>query len=64
MIRSIIAIATSYDLDVIAEGVESKAQAQALSAMGCHRYQGYYFSRPELLGTLRERMKASRDESY
>jgi diguanylate cyclase (GGDEF)-like protein len=64
MIRSIIAIANSHDLDVIAEGVESKAQAQALSAMGCHRYQGYYFSRPELLGTLRERMRASRDESY
>jgi EAL domain-containing protein (putative c-di-GMP-specific phosphodiesterase class I) len=33
-------------LEVIAEGVESAAQLDFLGAHGCHRMQGYYFSRP------------------
>ncbi|MBP2700357.1 bifunctional diguanylate cyclase/phosphodiesterase [Photobacterium lucens] len=31
-------------LDVVAEGVETKAQLQLLSKMGCHYIQGFYFS--------------------
>ena len=31
---------------VIAEGVETKEQADMLRSFGCHQMQGYYFSRP------------------
>ena len=43
---TIIALAQSFELDVIAEGVETEAQRDYLSSVGCHSYQGYFFSRP------------------
>ncbi|MGC8122035.1 putative bifunctional diguanylate cyclase/phosphodiesterase [Marinobacter sp. VGCF2001] len=46
MIRSIVAIAQSHNMSLIAEGVEEQEQALALINMGCLRFQGYYFSRP------------------
>ncbi|TSA09382.1 MAG: EAL domain-containing protein [Comamonadaceae bacterium] len=44
--RMVIALASSLDLAVIAEGVETEAQRDCLAAMGCPTYQGYLFSRP------------------
>ncbi|MBL8408195.1 MAG: EAL domain-containing protein [Candidatus Accumulibacter sp.] len=44
--RTIVALASSLGLEVIAEGVESVEQRDALAAQGCHTYQGYLFSRP------------------
>ena len=44
--RTIIALASSLGLAVIAEGVETAAQRDMLAAQGCHSYQGYLFSRP------------------
>ncbi|MBT0961463.1 two-component system response regulator [Denitromonas iodatirespirans] len=43
--RAIIALAHSLSLEVIAEGVESAAQAAFLLAEGCRHGQGYHFSR-------------------
>jgi diguanylate cyclase (GGDEF)-like protein len=44
--RTIIALAQSLNLGVIAEGVETAAQRDFLASSGCHAYQGYFFSRP------------------
>jgi diguanylate cyclase (GGDEF)-like protein/PAS domain S-box-containing protein len=44
--RTIIALAHSLGLAVIAEGVESEAQRDFLAGQGCRAYQGYLFSRP------------------
>jgi EAL domain-containing protein (putative c-di-GMP-specific phosphodiesterase class I) len=44
--RTIIALAHSLGLGVIAEGVEKEAQRDLLASAGCHAYQGYFFSRP------------------
>jgi diguanylate cyclase (GGDEF)-like protein/PAS domain S-box-containing protein len=44
--RTIVALAQSLGLNVIAEGVETEAQKHFLAANDCHAYQGYYFSRP------------------
>lgn len=44
--RTIISLAHSLGLDVIAEGVETSVQRDFLATVGCYAYQGYYFSRP------------------
>ena len=46
IIISLIEFAHRLDLKVIAEGVETKEQADFLRENGCDYFQGYYFSRP------------------
>ncbi|TXC67579.1 EAL domain-containing protein [Piscinibacter aquaticus] len=38
--------ASTLELDVIAEGVETAAQSEALRAAGCRVMQGYLYARP------------------
>ena len=44
--RTIVALAQSMGLAVIAEGVETETQREFLAANGCTAYQGYLFGRP------------------
>jgi len=46
IVRTIIAMAQSFELDIIAEGVETEEQRQLLLDRGCTHYQGYLFGRP------------------
>jgi len=46
IVEAIIALAHKLDLEVIAEGVETKEQLNFLHEKGCEKYQGYYFCRP------------------
>lgn len=46
IVQSIIGLARAFDCDVIAEGVETAAQAQELQRLGCPLQQGYYHARP------------------
>jgi diguanylate cyclase (GGDEF)-like protein/PAS domain S-box-containing protein len=44
--KTVVALAQSLGLGVIAEGVETEAQRDFLASSNCHAYQGYFFSRP------------------
>ncbi len=46
IVRSTMALADAFGLDVIAEGVETVAAAKTLLSLGCHRAQGFLLSRP------------------
>ena len=46
IVRTIVTLARSLNMDVIAEGVESYDQLQQLSNLGCDYGQGYLFSKP------------------
>ncbi|WP_122265927.1 bifunctional diguanylate cyclase/phosphodiesterase, partial [Pseudomonas syringae] len=46
IIRAIVAMAQSLNLNVIAEGVETSEQLAFLEKVGCYTYQGYLFSEP------------------
>ncbi len=59
IVRTIIALAHSLHLEVLAEGVESEAQAAFLRSCGCATVQGFLYARPlpapALEAWLRER---------
>jgi diguanylate cyclase (GGDEF)-like protein len=44
--KAILALATSLQLDAIAEGVETVEQLDCLKSLGCQKIQGYLFSPP------------------
>ena len=46
MVQTIINLSESFQLNVIAEGVETEEQLNFLKKNGCKAYQGYLFSKP------------------
>ncbi len=46
LVATIIAMAQNLNMNVIAEGIETKDQLDFLTANDCQEIQGYYFSRP------------------
>ena len=62
MLEVIIDIADYLDVPVIAEGVETQEQLNALKAMGCDLVQGYYFSRPVPAGEYEQFVLERRDQ--
>jgi hypothetical protein len=46
IVDAIIALGQRLDLDIVAEGVETKDQLTFLLTQGCTRMQGYFFGRP------------------
>ncbi|KKO45074.1 diguanylate cyclase [Arsukibacterium ikkense] len=52
IIRTILALGSSLELHVIAEGVETTAQYLALKQLGCQQFQGYLLGRPVPVAAL------------
>lgn len=46
ILRNIISMLKELNIDVIAEGVESKKQLEILKEYGCKNIQGYYYDKP------------------
>ena len=46
LVSTVISLAHSLQLKVVAEGVETEEQAQCLRRLNCDEMQGYWFGRP------------------
>ncbi len=46
IVQAVIAIGNGLEMDIVAEGVETMADAQTMAELGCNELQGYFFSRP------------------
>ncbi|MEB3227497.1 MAG: EAL domain-containing protein [Synechocystis sp.] len=46
IIQAMLLLGHSFDLNIVAEGIESETQARRLVDLGCSEMQGYWFSRP------------------
>ena len=46
LVKYIIDLGCALDLNVVAEGVETKGQMELLKKLGCHLAQGYYYAKP------------------
>ena len=46
ILESIITMSKKLGLQVLTEGVETKAQIESLEELGCYQFQGYYFDKP------------------
>jgi diguanylate cyclase (GGDEF)-like protein len=64
LIKSILAIGKSCNMLVVAEGVETQQQFEALEKYGCKLVQGYFFDRPLRLKELSDRMNKNRSHQF
>ena len=61
--RTIVALAQSLGLSVIAEGVETQAQRDCLAVQGCLTYQGYLFGRPQPVADFEQLLRQAQIEN-
>jgi EAL domain-containing protein (putative c-di-GMP-specific phosphodiesterase class I)/ActR/RegA family two-component response regulator len=52
MLRSMLALGQALGIDVIAEGIETIVELDALRALGCNYGQGFLFGRPQPISLL------------
>ena len=57
IVKAVIAISKSLNLDVIAEGVEIKEQKDFLLENECSKIQGYYYAKPMPANEMEEKLK-------
>jgi len=60
IVKAIVTLAHNLGMEVVAEGVETHAQAQALRALRCRRAQGFLFSRPLPAGEVEPLLGSAR----
>lgn len=60
LVRAIVAMGQSLQLQLVAEGVETQEQATALTGLGCQFLQGYYLARPQSADQINQQLRPVR----
>jgi EAL domain-containing protein (putative c-di-GMP-specific phosphodiesterase class I) len=60
VIRAIVKLSKALNLNIVAEGVETRAQKNILRQTGCNIIQGFLFSKPVAAHTIDDMMKNER----
>ncbi|WP_304509798.1 EAL domain-containing protein [Anaerotignum sp.] len=63
VLNAVVRMATALRLPVLAEGVETKEQADFLKSIGCLLMQGYFFSRPMMIADFEALLGMSKTTS-
>lgn len=50
VVRAVVDLCQSLSIEVVAEGVETEAELNAVTGLGCHLIQGFVYARPRPLG--------------
>jgi diguanylate cyclase len=58
IVNAIIGMAKSFEIDVVAEGVENETQLAILRGLGCQQVQGFYLAHPMPLAELESLLKS------
>lgn len=59
LVEAIISVARTFNLAIVAEGVETEEQVQFLAQLGCNFYQGYFYGRPMPIDEFHQKLTAS-----
>lgn len=63
IVKGVISMAKSFDLTVVAEGIENQSQIDVLTEMQCNEVQGYHLALPMPLDELIVLIRNSRDST-
>jgi EAL domain-containing protein (putative c-di-GMP-specific phosphodiesterase class I) len=64
IVESIISMARSLNLEVVAEGVETREQVEFLKKIRCQEAQGYYFSKPLPPEQFSEKLRENQKNTF
>lgn len=64
ILDSVVGMAGRLGMEVIAEGVETKEQADFLTCIGCNLIQGFYYSKPVPVSEFEEKLTRNINENY
>jgi EAL domain-containing protein (putative c-di-GMP-specific phosphodiesterase class I) len=62
LVKTMLSLGEAFGFEVVAEGVEEREDIEILKELGCHYFQGYYFSRPLPSEELQEKIKFSNSD--
>lgn len=60
IVHSIVGLASALEMNIVAEGIETETQADALKALACHYGQGYFFAKPQPAQSILELIRAGK----
>ncbi len=63
IVRSVIALAHAFDLEVVAEGIEDEETYDLLREMGCDTGQGYWIGKPQKADEFLHDLEAEKNKS-
>jgi EAL domain-containing protein (putative c-di-GMP-specific phosphodiesterase class I) len=59
LVKTMLSLGEAFGFEVVAEGVEEREDVELLKHLGCHYFQGFYFSKPLPENQLEEKINFS-----